>query len=74
MPAPSVTLENLDAGSMTFSCIAYVNSPRDVSNVKSELLFETLDRLREAKLPMTSPQSMIVRNLPPVAESSDDRD
>jgi small-conductance mechanosensitive channel len=74
MPAPSVQLENLDAGSMTFSCIAYVVSPRDVSNVKSDVLFEMLDRLRAAKMPMTSPQSMIVRNLPPVSESSDDRD
>jgi len=74
MPAPSVQLENLDAGSMTFSCIAYVVSPRDVSNVKSDVLFEMLDRLRAAKMPMTSPQSMIVRNLPPVSESNDDRD
>jgi len=74
MPAPSVQLENLDAGSMTFSCIAYVVSPRDVSNVKSDVLFEMLDRLRDAKMPMTSPQSMIVRNLPAVSESGDDRD
>ena len=74
MPAPSVQLENLDAGSMTFSCIAYVVSPRDVSNVKSDVLFEMLDRLRDAKMPMTSPQSMIVRNLPAVSENSDDRD
>ncbi|MBB6186769.1 DUF3772 domain-containing protein [Rhodanobacter sp. MP7CTX1] len=74
MPAPSVQLENLDAGSMTFSCIAYVVSPRDVSNVKSDVLFEMLDRLRAAKMPMTSPQSMIVRNLPAVSENSDDRD
>jgi potassium efflux system protein len=42
--------------------------------VKSDVLFEMLDRLRAAKMPMTSPQSMIVRNLPPVSESSDDRD
>jgi len=73
-PAPSVRLENLDAGSMTFNCIAYVNSPRDVISVKSDLLFETLERLRDAKLPMTSPQSMVVRNLPPVVENHDDRD
>jgi potassium efflux system protein len=74
MPAPSVQLENLDAGSMTFSCIAYVTSPRDASNVKSDVLFEMLDRLRSAKMPMTSPQSMIVRNLPAVSENNDDRD
>ena len=74
MPAPSVQLDNLDGGSMLFSCTAYVNSPRDVSSVKSDLLFETLERLRDAKLPMTSPQSMVVRNLPPIAESNDDKD
>jgi small-conductance mechanosensitive channel len=73
-PAPSVQLENLDAGSMTFSCTAYVTSPRDVGNVKSDVLFEMLDRLRNAKMPMTSPQNMIVRNLPAVVENSDDRD
>jgi len=73
-PAPCVQLENLDAGAMTFSCIAYVTSPRDVGNVKSDLLFEILARLRDAKIPMTSPQSMVVRNLPPVSESTDDRD
>ncbi|MBB5357896.1 small-conductance mechanosensitive channel [Rhodanobacter sp. ANJX3] len=63
-PAPVVRLDNLDAGTMTFDCTAYVNSPRDVSAVKSDLLFETLERLRDAKLPMTSPQSMVVRTLP----------
>ncbi|OOG64372.1 mechanosensitive ion channel protein MscS [Rhodanobacter sp. B04] len=73
-PAPSVQLDNLDGGSMLFSCTAYVNSPREVSSVKSDLLFETLERLRDAKLPMTSPQSMVVRNLPPLPESSDDKD
>ncbi|GAB2549232.1 DUF3772 domain-containing protein [Rhodanobacter koreensis] len=74
MPAPSVQLENLDGGTMLFSCTAYVNSPREVSGVKSDLLFEVLERLREAKLPMTSPQSMIVRNLPPLPDSHDEQD
>jgi potassium efflux system protein len=73
-PAPAVTLENLDAGAMTFACIAYVNSPRDVGNVKSDVLFEMLERLRAARLPLTSPQSMVVRTLPAVADGNDDRD
>jgi potassium efflux system protein len=63
-PEPLVRLDNLDAGTMTFDCTAYVNSPRDVSDVKSDLLFQTLERLRTAKLPLTSPQSMVVRTLP----------
>ncbi|MGH8159115.1 MAG: DUF3772 domain-containing protein [Rhodanobacter sp.] len=74
MPAPSVQLESLDGGTMLFSCTAYVNSPRAVSGVKSDLLFEMLERLREAKLPMTSPQSMVVRNLPPLPDNHDERD
>ncbi|MFI4957839.1 MAG: mechanosensitive ion channel family protein, partial [Lysobacterales bacterium] len=74
MPTPSVQLENLDAGSMTFNCIAYVNSPRDVAGVKSDLLFEILERLRNAKLPMTSPQSMVLRRLPPMVEGNDDKE
>ncbi len=73
-PAPNVQLENLDGGSMLFNCTAYVNSPRDVGNVKSDLLFEILDRLRLAKLPLTSPQSMLVRNLPPFVDNHDDHD
>ena len=64
MSEPSVRLDNLDGGRMTFDCIAYVDSPRNVGSVKSDLLFETLDRLRDAKLPMTSPQNMVVRTLP----------
>ena len=74
MPTPSVQLESLDGGTMLFICTAYVNSPREVSGVKSDLLFEVLERLREAKLPMTSPQSMVVRNLPALPDNHDERD
>ena len=67
-PAPIVRLENIDAGSLTFACIAYVNSPRDVGGVKSDLLFAMLERLHAAKLPLTRAQNMLVRNLPPLVE------
>ena len=70
-PAPAVTLEHLDAGNMNFVCIAYVTSPRDVGNVKSDLLFEMLERLRTAKMPMTSPQNMVVRTLPAITEGGE---
>lgn len=71
-PAPYVLLENLDAGSMTFNCVAYVGSPRDVAGVKSELLFEILERLRVARLPLIRAQ--LIRTLPPLAEHQDERD
>ncbi|MEO7066227.1 MAG: DUF3772 domain-containing protein [Rhodanobacter sp.] len=73
-PAPLVRLADIDAGSMTFNCIAYVTSPREVGSVKSDLLFEILQRLREAKLPLTRAQNMLVRNLPPLDESPDEHD
>ena len=65
-PAPVVQLENLDAGSMTFNCIAYVSSPRDVGGVRSDLLFEMLERLRTAGLPLVRAQ--LIRTLPPLAD------
>lgn len=73
-PSPSVQLDNIEAGSMTFNCIAYINSPRDVGSVKSDLLFELLAQLRAAKLPLTRPQDMLVRTLPSIPESTDERD
>ena len=72
-PEPYVQLENLTGGSMSFNCVAYVNSPREVSAVKSDLLFELLERLRAARLPLTSPQSMLVRTLPPLIEDADEQ-
>jgi small-conductance mechanosensitive channel len=71
-PAPYVQLENVNAGVMTFNCVAYVGSPREVGGVKSELLFEMLERLRSERLPMTSPQSMLVRTLPPLLPEEDE--
>jgi len=68
-PAPYVQLEGLDAGSMTFNCVAYVNSPRDASGVKSDLLFELLQRLRAARLPLVRTQ--LIRTLPPLAEDDE---
>ncbi|MFC4764930.1 DUF3772 domain-containing protein [Dyella koreensis] len=63
-PSPNVQLDNLDGGSMTFLCTAYIGNPRDVSNVKSDLLFEILGQLRKADLPLSTPQDMIVRTIP----------
>ncbi len=74
MPAPVVLLANLDAGSMAFTCIAYVNSPRKVSGVKSDLLFTILERLREAELPLVRAHNMLVRNLPALATGTEIRD
>ncbi|AIF48514.1 DUF3772 domain-containing protein [Dyella japonica] len=62
-PSPSVTLDSVDAGSMMFVCTAYVGNPREAGTVKSDLLFEIIDRLRKAGLPLTTPQDMVVRTM-----------
>lgn len=63
-PSPAVQLDNLEGGTMTFVCTAYVGNPRDAGTVKSDLLFEVIDQLRSAGLPLTSPQEMVVRRPP----------
>jgi potassium-dependent mechanosensitive channel len=70
MPAPYVTLDDITGSAMTFSGVAYVRSPREASGVKSNLLFDLLARLEKAQLPLSTPQSMIVRNLGPLGEDS----
>ncbi len=62
-PSPYVQLESVDAVSMNFAATAYVRNPRDASTVKSDLLFEILQRLRDAQLPLSKPQDMVVRTL-----------
>lgn len=69
-PAPLVRLDNINASSMTFSVTSYVHSPRDVGAVKSDILFDILARLRAANLPLSTPTSMVVRNLGPLGEDS----
>ncbi|RUL78361.1 DUF3772 domain-containing protein [Dyella choica] len=69
-PAPVVTLDDITPAAMTFTGVAYVRSPREASAVKSALLFDILARLAKAQLPLSTPQSMIVRNLGPLGEDS----
>ncbi|WP_267220692.1 DUF3772 domain-containing protein [Dyella silvae] len=68
-PSPNVQLDSVDSGSMMFVCTAYVSNPREASTVKSDLLFEIIDRLRQADLPLTTPQDMVVRTMPPEGNS-----
>ncbi|MDO1529739.1 DUF3772 domain-containing protein [Fulvimonas sp. R45] len=69
-PAPMVRLDEIVAGSMNFSAVAYVHSPRDVAGVRSDLLFDILRRFADAGLPLSTPQSMVVRTLGPLGEDS----
>jgi len=71
-PAPSVALDGIDVNGITFNATGFVNSPRQAYNTKSALLFEVLRRLREAKLPISKPSTMVLREVPatPPAQSS----
>ncbi|MBS0292517.1 MAG: mechanosensitive ion channel family protein [Proteobacteria bacterium] len=59
-PAPSVTLEGIQSGTLTFLAIGYVSSPRQVSGVRSDMLFAILDALRTAGLVLSPPATISV--------------
>jgi small-conductance mechanosensitive channel len=61
-PAPIVQLDSIDRTAMMFVATAYVGSPRDVGNVRSDLLFDVLARLREADIPLLRPQDLVLRS------------
>jgi small-conductance mechanosensitive channel len=61
-PAPSVTLDSIDRAAMTFAVTCYVGGPRDVGNVKSDLLFDIIARLRKSDIPLLRPQDLVLRS------------
>ncbi|AJY03222.1 MULTISPECIES: DUF3772 domain-containing protein [Burkholderia] len=63
-PAPSVTFSQLTADGITLSVTGYVASPRIASSTKSDLLFEILKQLRAAKITLSTPQVLVVQNMP----------
>lgn len=69
-PAPSVALDGIESGKLVFNATAYVGSPRMSYGVRSDVLFEVLKRLREAKLPMSNPSTMVLREVAPVLEAT----
>ena len=63
-PKPSVQLDTIEGQALIFVCTSYVGSPRDVGAVKSDLLFDMLDRLATAQVPMALPQNMVLHRPP----------
>ncbi|MBN3815968.1 mechanosensitive ion channel family protein [Paraburkholderia sp. Se-20369] len=63
-PAPSVTFSQLTPEGITLSVTGYVASPRIAGSTKSDLLFEILKRLRAAGIALSSPQMLVVQNMP----------
>lgn len=65
-PAPSVTLEAFNEVILTFSASCYVASPRQVSGMRSELMFQMLGALRRRDIKPRSvpPQQGASANVP----------
>jgi len=61
-PAPYVLFKDLTSGGILLAVTGYVASPRMLSTVKSDLLFEILRRLREEGVALSSPQSVVVEH------------
>jgi potassium efflux system protein len=59
-PEPSVTFKDLSPGGIVLSVKGFVNSPRVVSDTKSDLLYEILQQLRTAQITLSRPQTMIL--------------
>jgi small-conductance mechanosensitive channel len=54
-PAPSVFMDDVSGGRMLFNGTAFVSSPRQAYNVRSEILFQLLQRLQSENIPMYEP-------------------
>ncbi|KWA20358.1 DUF3772 domain-containing protein [Burkholderia territorii] len=63
-PAPSVTFSQLAPDGITLSVTGYVASPRIASSTKGDLLFEILKQLRAAQITLSTPQMLVVQNMP----------
>jgi small-conductance mechanosensitive channel len=54
-PAPAVFLDDVGAGRLLFNASGFVRSPRMAYGVRSEIMFELLQRLQDANMPMYEP-------------------
>lgn len=65
-PAPSVSFKDLSAQGILLSVTGNVATQRQISSVKSELLFEILVRLRDQGVALSSPQTMVIEQKPAI--------
>lgn len=65
-PAPSVFIDSIGGGQITFNSFAYVASPRQVYGTRSDLYFSLLQILAERDIPLSTPTDIhLVRDTPP---------
>lgn len=75
-PAPSVTLDGIQNGTLIFVAVGYVANPRNAGGVKSDVLFAILEHLKQAGLrlspPATTAVPMVQAAEPPQAARQED--
>jgi potassium efflux system protein len=59
-PAPSVTLDGIQSGTLIFVAVGYVANPRSAGGVKSDVLFAILEHLKRAGLRLSPPATTSV--------------
>lgn len=72
-PPPDVFLEGIENGRLIFNAKGHVSTPRNAYGVRSALLFEILQRLAEADLPLSTPSTMLLASDQAVAEGASER-
>jgi potassium efflux system protein len=63
-PAPNVQLDGIDNGYLMFNATGFASSPRLTYGVRSALLFELLKRLKDAKIAISKPSTMVLKSVP----------
>lgn len=64
-PASAVYVDSISGGQVALNCLAYVPSPRNVYGVRSELLFELLQRTAAEGIALSTPTDIhLVRDEP----------
>ncbi|MBV7486718.1 DUF3772 domain-containing protein [Bordetella sp. BOR01] len=63
-PAPDVFLEGVESGHLLFNARGYVSSPRNAYGVRSTLLYDILQRMTAAGLPLASPSTLVLARPP----------
>lgn len=69
-PAPNVYLEGIENGHLLFNARGYVSTPRNAYSVRSALLYDVLQRLANAKLPLSTPSTMMLAPAPAPAPTA----
>lgn len=66
-PPPNVQLDGIDNGYLMFNATGFASSPRLAYGVRSTLLFDLLKRLRDADIPVSKPNTMMLSTAPSVS-------